>query len=144
VEGACDARGELIHIRGRITQPMIIGDRVEKLLGVERAAQEEREIAVCGFDDVGNLVDCLTPIESVLICEPILEDVSEHDAGTQRLGHTRKKGRIHDRRTMIWGWRRRVPILGLRGAGTKTGSGGRRGNGLINKRRTHVCRRGGR
>jgi hypothetical protein len=120
---------------------MVISDSVEKLLGVEGAAQEERKVTVCGFDDIGNLVDCLTPIKGVLIREPILDDVSEHDAGTQRLGHTRKEGGIDNRRTTGI---RHMPILGLRGAGTKTGSGCRRGNRLINKGRTHVCRGGGR
>jgi len=119
---------------------MVVSDSVKKLLRVERAAQEERKVTVCGFDDIGNLVDCLTPIEGVLIREPVLDGVSEHDAGTQGLGHTRKKGGIHNRRTTGI---RHMPILGLRGAGTKTGSGCRRRNSLINKGRTHVCRRGG-
>jgi hypothetical protein len=123
---------------------MVIGDRMEILLSIERAAQKERKVAVCRLDDVGNLVDCLTPIKGVLIREAVLDNVSEHDTGTQCLGHTRKKGRIHDGgATRIGGWRRHLPItLGLRGSGTNTRSGGRRWNGLINKR-THVGRRGG-
>jgi len=75
---------------------MVVSDSVEKLLRVERAAQEERKVTVCGFDDIGNLVDCLTPIECILVCEPILNDVGEHDASAQRLCHARKKGGIHD------------------------------------------------
>jgi|SRR6266851_2799922 len=123
---------------------MVISDRVDILLGIERAAQEERKVAVCSLDDVGNLVDRLATIESVLICEPVLDDVGEHDASTQRLGYTREKGRIHDRRAMGIGVRRHLAVsLALRGAGTKTGSRGGRWNGLINKRGTHMRRGSG-
>lgn len=124
---------------------MVVGDCMEVFLGIERAAQEECKATVCRLDDISNLVDRLTPIESVHICEPVLEDVGEHDAGTECLGHTRKKSGIHDgRTTRIRGGGRDLPIsLGVRGSGTKTGGRGRGWNGLISERRTHVCRRGG-
>lgn len=123
---------------------MVISDGVEVLLGVERAAQEERKVAVGRLDDVGNLVDRLAPIESVLVCETILKGVGEHDAGTECLSYTGKEGRIHDRRTTgIWGRGRHVPVSLAVGGWTKAGSGCRGWNGLVNERRTHVCRRGG-
>jgi len=75
---------------------MVIGDSMEVLLGIKRAAEEKCKVTVRSLNDVGDLVDCLTPIECILVCEPILNDVGEHDASAQRLCHARKKGGIHD------------------------------------------------
>ncbi len=82
---------------------MIIGDSVEVLLRIECAAQEQRKVTVRSFDDVGDLVDCLTAVESILICEPVLDDAGKHNAGTQCLGHARDKSGIHNRRATKWG-----------------------------------------
>lgn len=57
---------ELVEVRGRVAQSMVVCHSVKELLGVESAAEEEGEIAVCRLDDVSDLVDCLTAVERVL------------------------------------------------------------------------------
>jgi hypothetical protein len=68
---------------------------MEISLGIKCTAKEERKVTVLSLDNVGNPADRLTPMESVLVYEPIFYNVSGDDVGTKRLCHTRKKGRIH-------------------------------------------------
>ena len=59
---------------------MIVGDDMEILLCVEGTSQEKRQVAIGSLDDMCDLIDGLTPIEGLFICEPIFNDVGECDA----------------------------------------------------------------
>ena len=76
-----------------------------------RARLRSGVLMIC-FDDIRNLVYGLTPIEGVLVSEPVVNDVREYDTCAEGVGHPRKQGWVHDRRSMrIRGRRRWLPLL---------------------------------
>lgn len=46
---------------------MIVGDVVEKFLGIESSTEEEGEVPVGGFDDEGDLVDGFSAVKTVAV-----------------------------------------------------------------------------
>jgi hypothetical protein len=81
---------KLIEFTGTVAQPVIVGYIVKELLGVQGASQEESEIAVSCFDDVGDFVDGFTTVEDVLVSETVFHSVCEGYAVTECFSDTRK------------------------------------------------------
>jgi|SRR6266571_8239789 len=86
---------------------MVIRDGMEVLLGIKGTPKEKSKVAIGSLDNICDLVYGLTPIERVLVSEPVFDNVREYDACTEGFSNARKKGRVHDRRAArIWGRRR--------------------------------------
>ena len=79
-----------IEFTGTVAQPVTVGYVVKELLGVQGAAQEESEIAVSCFDDVGDLVDGFSAVEDVLVSETVFDSVCEGYAVTECFSDARK------------------------------------------------------
>ena len=60
-------RLELVYLVRTVAETVVVRHIVEELLGVQRSAQEQCEIPVGCFDDVGDLVNGFSSIEDVLV-----------------------------------------------------------------------------
>jgi len=81
---------KLIEFTGTVAEPVIVGYVVKELLGVEGASQEESEIAVSGFNDVGDFVDGFSTVKYVLVSETVFDSVCEGYAVTECFSNTRE------------------------------------------------------
>lgn len=98
---------ELVQLKGRVPQAVVVGDVVEELLRVESSSKEEREVAIRRFDDVRDLVHCVAAVECVGVDEPVLEALVDDDASLERLGDAREEGGVDDGRSQRHERRRR-------------------------------------
>lgn len=75
---------------------MVVRDVVEELLGVERTTEEEGEVPVGGFDDVGDLVDGVATVEGVGVDEAVLDALAEGNARLEGFGDAGEEGWVYD------------------------------------------------
>lgn len=78
---------------------MVVSNVVEELLGVERSAEQESEVAIRRFDDVGNLVHGVPSVEGVGVDETILDSFVDDDASLERLGDSGEERWVDDWRS---------------------------------------------
>ena len=83
-EGAGKLRPELIQIVCRVTQAVIVRNRMEELLCIQCAAEEESEVSVGCLDNVRDLVYSLAAIKRVLIRQSILHAILQNDPSFER------------------------------------------------------------
>jgi hypothetical protein len=66
---------ELIQLRRTIPQPVVIRDIMEELLRIERASEQQRQIAIGRLDNIRNLIHRLPAVERILVRQAVLDPV---------------------------------------------------------------------
>ena len=65
---------------------MIVGNVVEELLSVESSTEEESEVSIRRFNDLGDEVDGFPSIERFLVRQSVLDPLRQNDVVPERVG----------------------------------------------------------
>ena len=78
-----------------ISQAVLVRDIMEEFLRIQRASEEQGEIAVCGFYDVRNQRDGIFSGERVLVVQAILCLIGNIDSGSKAFRDLGKKSWVY-------------------------------------------------
>ena len=75
---------------------MVVGHCVEELLRVQRTPKQQRQVAVCRLDDVGDRVHGLASVERVFVRQSILETIGKLHSRLECFGDPGQKRGVDD------------------------------------------------
>ena len=81
-----------------VAQSVVVRNRMEELLRVQRTPEQQREIAIGRLDDVRDGVDGIAAVKRALICQDVLHSIAELYSRDERLRDTRQKRGVDDGR----------------------------------------------
>jgi hypothetical protein len=82
---------------------VVVGDVVEKLLRVERTAQQKRQIAICRLYDKRQQIYSFCACKGIIISEVVFKSFTYGNSLPENSGDARKKSRI-DKRAATGSW----------------------------------------